>query len=400
MSDFSVTTLLEVEVDQSSLRQTKQELSDEIGAATAEVSASDQLVNDSQSNPGAATSMLEDNIALNETRNDLLREILDATEMGARNRGRRLPSLGKGMLALGGGAVGVLALLSKVDWAGLVGDAIPDIQPGDVVDAAEVAASEFVGEGLPVAATDLVDDNLPIDVGAVLASTPLVSLGAILAKGEFPIKPGDILGESSGGPSGSPSGDGSPAGGGGDLPIAEAIGGGALGAGAYAAARNSGALSKLLGVSSGAAVLTPGMFENTRFGDYTKDPSDYEGVSSPTPAELLQDMFGGDTGPAATGGTRRPESSVPAGSVSPNGSFLDMARNRTGGRAPGPEVKVVTVGEDSNRNDSNRQQEVRVNGNVTVDVTADRSVEQQLRQRGLPDWIVDAVERRLGGRIG
>lgn len=205
MTDFSTKSQLEVEVSQSSLRQARSTIEAELGAAEVDVNAtaSNQLAQSPSAATGAgASSMLDDqtshlqtatdhldeNIALNETRNDLLREILDAQEMTARaSQGgggglSLMPRGGLRMLAQGGKLI-VSALVAGIAGVGIgskLAEAIPDLSPGDVVDPVKIGPSHLVADSLPVGVASLVGTSLPVTIGALVAN-------------ELPVGPSNIL---------------------------------------------------------------------------------------------------------------------------------------------------------------------------------------------------------------
>jgi len=153
MSDFTTSSLLEVTVSQSSLRDARAEIEDEVGDVTVDVDASTsggsassqlsnrrsreaamsrQLLSGQSETLTSISDQLDGGLDLDETRNDLLREILDETESirSSSNSGgnmlRSVGSLGAGLAAAGVGITGVLvSQLSEINLAELISEAIP-----------------------------------------------------------------------------------------------------------------------------------------------------------------------------------------------------------------------------------------------------------------------------------
>jgi len=156
MADFRTQSTLDIVVDDASLRSARQRVEEEIGDVTVEVEASTsgsnqiQQVTDRRSRENAMSRQLlsgqndrltsiDDgvvaNLDLNETRNDLLREILEATDKitssdssgGDGNLLRTMGGLGGGIAGGGLLAAGALsAILSGFEWPELPEVNIPE----------------------------------------------------------------------------------------------------------------------------------------------------------------------------------------------------------------------------------------------------------------------------------
>ena len=246
MTDFSVAATLEAQVSQSSLRSARQEIEDELGGIEVDISASvaDQIASGSGAaatdggQPLAssqletattyldtATDELSENLGLNEERNTILRELLDAQELAAQESGGnnrlRLGSVG-GLLS---GGLGIAALvgaaIANVNWTSVVTGAITEvslaagdlianggqaaIEAGDLVkDKARVATEDVVDEAADVGASDVIDttlgagdlveDALPIGAAALVASGLPLGVGALIGSA-LPVSEGDIVGD-------------------------------------------------------------------------------------------------------------------------------------------------------------------------------------------------------------
>ncbi|SEU00998.1 hypothetical protein [Natrinema hispanicum] len=155
MTEFSTTAYLDLQVDQGGLRSARKEIEDKLTSDPIQVevepvnsgrvaSSSEALSSNtetSSSGNGGSNKLLEhqnsmlnnidshwsENIELNDTRNDLLRQLLDETEKGNTTvRGR----MGRGLM--GGGAIGLMiggTLLSKLPNLDLPKLKVPDIPP-------------------------------------------------------------------------------------------------------------------------------------------------------------------------------------------------------------------------------------------------------------------------------
>jgi len=197
------------------------------GAAGVDLLVAQQQTND----------LLTDNIALNDTRNELLRELVKNTEGGSGQGDggllgrllRRLPRIGKILGGLGGTIAAVLAAeLSGFDVGDALTDAIPDFVVSDFIDptpvspsdlianAAVISAELLVGEKAAVLVENLISGKLslepamliakraaldvanfltgtfPIGIAALLADTFPLVLGNILSDA-FPIVPEDLI---------------------------------------------------------------------------------------------------------------------------------------------------------------------------------------------------------------
>ncbi|WP_277540232.1 hypothetical protein [Haloarcula laminariae] len=214
MSDFSATALLEVHADPTSIKSTRSQIEDSLSGITVDVSASDvaasgsrsgggrnprqQLLDQSNTYLNTATDQLDDNITLNQTRNDLLRQMLDVQEVAAQQGGGdlnlRKPPRSRGGFNFGGGLP--LAVAAMAAAASKLTDVIPDesnssnpspspassvltsVSASSVLTAA--AASTVIN---PVAATTVIGSVAASQVlSSVDTSTVLtaVSAGAVL----------------------------------------------------------------------------------------------------------------------------------------------------------------------------------------------------------------------------
>jgi carbonic anhydrase/acetyltransferase-like protein (isoleucine patch superfamily) len=208
MSEFSVSSLLEVEVSQSSLRAARSEIEDGLGDIEVDVSASasEQLSRggsggqrlagkeramtrsllDTQTERITTVSEnVEANLELNETRNDLLRDLVDAQERTARKGSRGpLSSMGSAVLGLAGGGLAIAGLLASelasVNWTSVVGDAIPDIAPGDIVNGVGVAASDVISSAASVSASDVINSGASVGVDALVATGATIPASALI----------------------------------------------------------------------------------------------------------------------------------------------------------------------------------------------------------------------------
>lgn len=213
MTDFSTSALLELQVSQSSLKSARQTIESELGGAEVDVAATAASGGGASGSGGlaaagldtanthlsAARDHLSENITLNEERNTLLREILDAQEMAAQSSGSnggRLPSrlLGGGLGILGG----LTVALASVNWTGVVTGAIDKITASvsdflkrggkAAIDAADlvankasVGAGDVVNTTLSLSATDVIAAGATIGAGALVASAATVSAPVLVA---------------------------------------------------------------------------------------------------------------------------------------------------------------------------------------------------------------------------
>lgn len=192
MSDFSTTASLRVELDDGSLRSARQAVEDELSGDPVTVTA------DVSGRPGSArggvtgggtgpagglseqttslneiTSFWEENIPLNETRNDLLRELLEAQERTARESGgSRLRTIGSSLLGIAGGGMALSGMASMAVGASDLINIDSKITP-DADDLVQI------GEEMVVGAADLVN------IGGLLNTdaSDLLSVGTALTVG-------------------------------------------------------------------------------------------------------------------------------------------------------------------------------------------------------------------------
>lgn len=223
MSEFSTTAVIEARLAPGSVSSIESQLSD-IGPVEPEVNAtaSGQLsggTGGSGSGGGrnlassqldaqnehlsSATDLLTDNIGLNEERNDLLRDLLDAQELTAReseDSGGRLLS-GLGGLAAGGLAIAGLlgSALMNVNWAGVVSGAIETISVGigDLIKSggrAIVNAADLIADKASIAVSNLIDSAVNIGTDAVISSAVALSAPALIAS-KAAIAAADLIGD-------------------------------------------------------------------------------------------------------------------------------------------------------------------------------------------------------------
>jgi len=194
MSEFSTSAELEVRVSDSSLRAAKQQIEDELGATNVNATASNQLRSDGgvSSGRGGITELLteqqqtnahfEDNLGLNETRNDLLRELVENTEGGSGGGdGLNLRNLLRGglagLLGLGGVALG----LSQVNWGRLISDSLPDLDPGDIIDPVQVGVGDIIAAGATVSASALILSRLTVEAGHLIAERASIAVSDLIS---------------------------------------------------------------------------------------------------------------------------------------------------------------------------------------------------------------------------
>ena len=195
MSEFSASGVLEI----TSVNGAQAAIEADIdGVDMGGASASGQLASSAgggveQSNTylSTATDHLDDNLTLNETRNDLLREMLDVQQAtaGGGGEGGRFPRPRNLSGGIGGGiaiaTAAVAASLASIDWASTISGALPDLNPSDIVTPTGVGVSDILstgeGSGLPLGAGDLVDSALPVGAAALVASALPLGPGALVA---------------------------------------------------------------------------------------------------------------------------------------------------------------------------------------------------------------------------
>lgn len=232
MTEFSTAAALEVQVSDSSLRSARSSIEDELGDIEVDVTAtvSDQLDAGGGAMPDGGGMMASDaletanerlsevrddfeaNLDLNETRNDLLREILDAQQMTAQqDGGGMLNSLLQSGVGLLGGGIAVAAVLAQslasISWAALFERAISSIaiEAGDLImngGQAIITAGDLIADKASVTANDLIEDAASVSHEDVIDSTVAVAdlLGkslpvvlADLAKGDLPVTAGHLV---------------------------------------------------------------------------------------------------------------------------------------------------------------------------------------------------------------
>ncbi len=142
-----------------------------------------QLLTDQNSRLETVTEHLDRGLELDETRNELLRDLLEETESGnfSQAKGGGLGGLGGVFAGLLGGvglggliATRVADVLGDLDPAEAIGAV--DLLPGDVLaSGASVTASALIGNPADVTASDVIDAPVP------LTATDLVAGGASVA---------------------------------------------------------------------------------------------------------------------------------------------------------------------------------------------------------------------------
>lgn len=220
MTEFETGAEVDISISDRALRDARGQIESELGGVTVDVEASPSasqqvsqgsgsnmagkeramsrsLLSDQLASQQTAADRLDDNLALNDERNDLLRELIDVNEQAARGGGggdgfslRRLGKLGG---LIGGGGVALVGILgssiasemASVNWTQLIGNAIPDISPGDVVsqatpDFGSVDASTLIGG--TVAASALIGSKMDASslVTDSVAASSLVSLSTLV----------------------------------------------------------------------------------------------------------------------------------------------------------------------------------------------------------------------------
>ena len=208
MSSFNATAMLQFE----NLDGAKRQLESELSPVEIDVSASDQLANGGGSAAssalaagGAASAAdgISDNVELSEVRNDILRDILDATrKSGAggggfaflpRGAGNILRSLG----GAGGAAAAVIAgSLSAVAWGPIVADAIGDIDvgPEDILDPAVLTAPALIAGKVTLEAADVVAEGATVTASHLIENPASIAVPALIT-GKVAIEAADLIGD-------------------------------------------------------------------------------------------------------------------------------------------------------------------------------------------------------------
>lgn len=223
MSDFSTSFELEAQVSQRSLRSARSTIEDELNDVTVDVdaSASNQmssggtrmagkeramsrsLLSDQAQQLSTLADHIQENLGLNEERNDILRDILDAQELTAREDGGdrfRLPGLG-GAIGMAGGGLLIAALvgqgLASVNWGSVVSDAIPDIGPGDVIEGAgaTISAGALVTSKLAVEANHLISGRADITPGDLIDGSGAAITAPALIASKLSVEAGHVIAE-------------------------------------------------------------------------------------------------------------------------------------------------------------------------------------------------------------
>ncbi|MFC7173068.1 hypothetical protein ACFQL0_06285 [Haloplanus litoreus] len=189
MSEFSTEVSLLATPDQASLREARAEIEDalgdvSVGVETAGASASAagdsriagreramsrQLLTDQTNRLGTITDHLDRGLDLDETRNDLLRDLLEETESGNFSQAKGGGGLG-GLGAIGGifaGILGGVGLGSVI--ASRVGDALGTIDPTEAIGGVDLIPADVVATPASVAAVDLIGSPAGIAASDVIA---------------------------------------------------------------------------------------------------------------------------------------------------------------------------------------------------------------------------------------
>jgi hypothetical protein len=160
MTEFQTQVNLAVKPDPASLRAARQEIEDELGDVTVDVQATgggqqSQLAGrDASKQTALLDQLVEDtdrNLDLNQTRNDLLRELIQAQETDTFTRAVGGGAGGAVGLGAGAGAVG----LAGVGALGLLLQTIPDIP--DNIDVPEIPNK------IPIPAVDDIPEEIGIE---------------------------------------------------------------------------------------------------------------------------------------------------------------------------------------------------------------------------------------------
>jgi len=203
MTEFSTEVSLLVSPNEQSLRDARAEIKSELGDISVDVSTSGassratggnrlagreramsrQLLTDQNTHLGTITDHLDRELELDETRNDLLRELIEETESG--NFSQAKGGSGLGVLgAIGGvfaGILGGVGLGSVI--ASRVGDALGDINPTEAISEVELIPADVIASPASVAASDLVDEPASITVPDVIDSTLTLTAGDVIDAG-------------------------------------------------------------------------------------------------------------------------------------------------------------------------------------------------------------------------
>jgi hypothetical protein len=199
MTSFNATALLEFENIGGARRQLESGLS----PIEVDVSASQQIANGSGG--GAASALaagagasaadsISENVELSEVRNELLRDLLEATRKSGGGGGFSILPRGAGNIlrtlgGAGGAAAAVVAgSLASVAWGDVVADAIGDIDvaPEDIVDPVNLTAPALIAGAATISAADAIADGATvaakhvIDEAAGLEASDLVDVGATI----------------------------------------------------------------------------------------------------------------------------------------------------------------------------------------------------------------------------
>lgn len=212
MTEFETGFGLDVTVNPSSLRSARQTIEDEIGEVQVDVSTSGgasgggssriagreramsrQLLSSQDESLTSIDDAWTDNIDLNEERNDLLRQLLNQSEKDAQtSRGGGMSGMAMGGvgLALGVGAIASSIGANIVSW---LGDAMPDLGPGDVVDPVTIGVGDLIDAAASISAADVIDTAATIGAGALVASAAAVTAPALIAS-KAAISAGNVIG--------------------------------------------------------------------------------------------------------------------------------------------------------------------------------------------------------------
>lgn len=225
MTEFETSAIVDISVSSSSLREVRQEVENgipdvKVDASTAtnggsgggrmagrERAMGRQIMTRQADTLDSIDGYGDENLALNEERNDLLRELVDINEKDAQSGRGGIP--GGGMIAGGLGlAAGGIALGSMVlsDLGDRLGEALPDLDPSDVVEtvaleasdvidsAANVSASDAIDSAADIAPSDIVTEALTLTPGTIIASSAVMEAGDVIAS-MATIAPGDVVAE-------------------------------------------------------------------------------------------------------------------------------------------------------------------------------------------------------------
>ncbi|QLK25408.1 hypothetical protein HYG81_15140 [Natrinema zhouii] len=177
MAEFSTSATIDVQVSPGSLREARGTIEDELGGAQVDVSSSTgggsggrmagreramgrQLQTETNNH-------LTENLDLNRERNELLRRLVDINEKDAQtSRG------GGGMGGALGLAIGGIGLGSMLlgDLGSTIGDAIPELSPGDVLSPVAVTVQDVVDTAASLAPMDVIAEAATLTPAALIAS--------------------------------------------------------------------------------------------------------------------------------------------------------------------------------------------------------------------------------------